>query len=69
MNELPVPRPLCFPLHLQRLLGSRGGKQTRRQKVNIWLAFKDFLANADRGSTPLYVCGDFNFPDINWIFK
>ena len=24
MNELPVQRPLCFPLHLQRLLGSPG---------------------------------------------
>ena len=33
------------------------------------LAFKNFLANAEQGSTPLYVCGDFNFPDINWDFQ
>ena len=33
------------------------------------LAFKNFLANAERGSTPLYVCGDFNFPDTNWDFQ
>ena len=33
------------------------------------MAFKNFLAKADRGSTPLYVCGDFNFPDINWDFQ
>ena len=33
------------------------------------MAFKNFLANADRGSTPLYVCGDFIFPDINWDFQ
>ncbi|XP_068703977.1 uncharacterized protein [Montipora foliosa] len=38
-------------------------------KGEYLLAFKDFLANADRGSTPLYVYGDFNFPDINWDFQ
>ena len=33
------------------------------------LEFKNFLANAERSSTPLYVCGDYNFPDINWDFQ
>ena len=38
-------------------------------KGEYLLAFKNFLANAERDSTPLYVCGDFNFPDINWDFQ
>ena len=41
----------------------------RRQKVNTCWHLKNFLANAERDSTPLYVCGDFNFPDINWDFQ
>ena len=38
-------------------------------KGEYLLEFKNFLANAERSSTPLYGCVDFNFPDINCDFQ
>ena len=40
-------------------------------KREYLLELQNFLAkfNAERDPTPLYLCGDFNFPDINWDFQ
>ena len=33
------------------------------------LELKQSLSNEELNSTPLLLCGDFNFPDINWIYQ
>jgi hypothetical protein len=38
-------------------------------KGEYLLELKNFLANAERESTPLFLFGDFNVPDINWDYQ